>query len=611
ATQTWISAGTVITTDRTIKNISGSQITLDAPLTDSFDTNYLGTPAGTMSHYTWSGRISQAGLEHLRIEAPPVASGYSSISMDNVIDSWVRDVAIQDGANCVSLSKDCKRMTVDNVVITHTVVQTASAAPSDFATTGTQILLNQCHSYGTGSWPYVMHTTGTGPIVLLNCSSTQDRGVAPHQRWCTGILADNCQFPNAQSKDDKEGIAYGNHGTDGSGHGWTTGWSVGWNVTSPYLLADAAPGTENWCIGGVGAMGSSSDPHGIYESLGSHVSLGETGSLYLEQLRERLGYQALVNIGYGSYISADPPSREVNVGGANTTYAVTVSTNTGFSGVVSLGVSGLPPDATANFNPLALTNAGISTLTVTTAPTTPPGNYNLTVTATNGGQGIAASISLVVVRPPSDLRWLGTFDDVWDSGGTSNWFNLNPGVADRFYDGDNVLLDDTPGVKTNVVIATGATVEPAAMTNNSSLNNFTISGAGAIGGSTRLAKLGTSRLTLNTANSFAGDVIIGGGTLTVGNAGALGNTDGTTVVTNGGTLDVNGFNLTGEEVTVSGPGAGNGGAIVNNGSAQTSALRVLTLAGNATFGGTGRWDVRNSGGAASLNTVPANSPFNI
>jgi len=43
---------------------------------------------------------------------------------------------------------------------------------------------------------------------------------------------------------------------------------------------------------------STSQPPGIYESLGAKVDLGETDSLYLEQLRERLGDKALINIGY-------------------------------------------------------------------------------------------------------------------------------------------------------------------------------------------------------------------------------------------------------------------------------------------------------------------------
>ena len=76
----------------------------------------------------------------------------------------------------------------------------------------------------------------------------------------------------------------------------------------PVLPLSAAHGTEgprklavideNWCIGCTGTKVSTSQPPGIYESLGAKVDLGETDSLYLEQLRERLGDKALINIGY-------------------------------------------------------------------------------------------------------------------------------------------------------------------------------------------------------------------------------------------------------------------------------------------------------------------------
>jgi hypothetical protein len=168
--ETWISPGNVIKTDRSIAQISGNQITLDAPLTDSFDSKYLGNPAGTIANYAWTGRISQVGLEHLNIQQPAVANGYGSVNMNNIIDSWLCDVAIQDGVNCVWLNNNTKRITVDTVTVSHTVPQTNSAGPSDFSCTGTQVLFNQCQSYGTRSWPFATGSTGTGPIVLLNFS---------------------------------------------------------------------------------------------------------------------------------------------------------------------------------------------------------------------------------------------------------------------------------------------------------------------------------------------------------------------------------------------------------------------------------------------------------
>jgi hypothetical protein len=415
ATQTWISVGSTIKTDRTIKQVSGNHITLDAPLTDSFDSVYLGTPVGTMSHYSWSGRISQVGLEHLQIVAPPVASGYSAVSLDDIIDSWVRDVTIQDGVNNVDVSGSGRRVTVDSVVITHTVVQTASAAPADFACTGSQVLFNKCQSFGTGSWPFITRSEGTGPIVFLNCFTSQDRGVAPHERWTTGILADNCQMPHAQSSGSKEGIAYGNRGTDGSGHGWTTGWSVGWNVTSPYLLADAAPGSENWCIGCVGAKGSSSDPHGIYESLGTKVDLGQTGSLYLEQLRERLGNQALANIGYGDPVTVSvTPAQQAVLPGNSVSYSVSVTSSNAFTNTVFFGATNLPIGVSASFSPATITGPGATTLTLFASNGAPYTlkSFSVTAVASNFNASASASIFvgdfLISASPASQIAVHGT-----------------------------------------------------------------------------------------------------------------------------------------------------------------------------------------------------------
>lgn len=70
---------------------------------------------------------------------------------------------------------------------------------------------------------------------------------------------------------------------------------MAWNVTLPYLLVEQPPGAMNWCIG---CMGKQTElkgiRNGIFDSPGKPVA---PASLYLEQLRERLGEAA--NIGYG------------------------------------------------------------------------------------------------------------------------------------------------------------------------------------------------------------------------------------------------------------------------------------------------------------------------
>jgi len=133
----------------------------------------------------------------------------------------------------------------------------------------------------------------TGPIVVLNFKADH-AGVSPHQRWATGLLVDGAKLENTTAR--KQGIAFSNRNTAGSGHGWDIGWAVAWNVMSPYLLVQQPPGAMNWCIGCIGeAVTASNLPSGIFDSAGTPVV---PASLYLEQLRERLGDAAVANIGY-------------------------------------------------------------------------------------------------------------------------------------------------------------------------------------------------------------------------------------------------------------------------------------------------------------------------
>jgi hypothetical protein len=92
-------------------------------------------------------------------------------------------------------------------------------------------------------------------------------------------------------------------------------------------------------------------------------------------------------------IGATPSSQTVSRGGA-TTYTVTVTPVNGFSGSVSLSVSGVPFKGTAAFSPNPTTST--STLTVTTWKKTTTGTYTLTITGTSGGLSHSTTVQLVV-----------------------------------------------------------------------------------------------------------------------------------------------------------------------------------------------------------------------
>jgi len=345
--------------------------------------------------------------------APAGTTVYSAVTMNNIIDGWIQDVVGQETQNAFNVDKNAKQVTVDHVINNVSVIQTQTARTADFSITGTEILVNQCQSNGTGDWPLVTSAIGTGPIAILNFTSTENGGISPHQRWTTGILADNGSLPNAPSG--APGISYRDRGTDGSGHGWTSGWSVAWNVTTPDLLVQQPPGTENWCIGCIGTEVSASEPggngtllpNGIFDSTGTMVT---PSSLYLAQLCERLGAAALANIGYGSSfcvtpppdfsLSASPSSQAVTAGGS-TSYTASVSPSNGFNSTVNLSVSGVPSGATGSFNPASISGgSGSSTLSVGTALSTPAGTYTLTATGASGTLSHNATVTLVVNPPP-------------------------------------------------------------------------------------------------------------------------------------------------------------------------------------------------------------------
>jgi autotransporter-associated beta strand protein len=109
-----------------------------------------------------------------------------------------------------------------------------------------------------------------------------------------------------------------------------------------------------------------------------------------------------------------------------------------------------------------------------------------------------------------------------------------------------------------------------------------------------IIKSNANLMILSAANGgYSGDITAVGGTIRPGTATSLGNAAGSTVIGAGATLDINAQNLADEPVVAAGSGVGGNGAIVNaSGTGQNNALRFVTLAGDTTIGGVGRWDIR-------------------
>jgi fibronectin-binding autotransporter adhesin len=133
-------------------------------------------------------------------------------------------------------------------------------------------------------------------------------------------------------------------------------------------------------------------------------------------------------------------------------------------------------------------------------------------------------------------------------------------------------------------------------------DNFTATNV--IDGVGDLVKVGAGILTLAGANPYAGPTVITAGTLRVTNAAggnsSLGSlTGGMVVVASGAALDLSGsptaqaLNFGGKQFRIAGAGPDGSGAIVNFGVSQFNALQQVALTGNATVGGSQRFDIRS------------------
>src|SRR5207244_483585 len=106
-----------------------------------------------------------------------------------------------------------------------------------------------------------------------------------------------------------------------------------------------------------------------------------------------------------SFTLAASPSSQTVLQGGSTSYGVTINPTGGFTGQVTLSVSGLPGGSSGSFSPNPATAS--STLAVTTSASTPAGAYTLTITGDGGSQTHTTTVALVVNAPVSPDFMLG------------------------------------------------------------------------------------------------------------------------------------------------------------------------------------------------------------
>ena len=305
----WING--ILTARRVVTAVRGNAVTFQIALMDSYDSKFLSTEHFTVQPVAVSGQVNEVGVEDLRIVAPAVTVGFHdahtiAMEINAAADSWVRNVAMIDTTEGVRMDFNSERITLTRVGVEQSKTVTSSAKPFHFDINGTQVLVDRATGTGDSVFYFATGPRQQGPVVILNSIFHGNGNLEPHRNWSTGLLVDNCSVPDS-------GIHLVNRGNMSTGQGWAIGWGVVWNSTAGNFVIQQAPGTITWAMGNRGPLKSEGVPDGnggrvhgtplpsgLIESQDKPVT---PQSLYLSQLAERLGPDALKNIGY---TTADP-----------------------------------------------------------------------------------------------------------------------------------------------------------------------------------------------------------------------------------------------------------------------------------------------------------------
>lgn len=266
--------------DRKIIAINGSTITLDVPLTTALDAKFGGA---TVTKYKWNGRISNAGVENLKLESDyhkeNVKDEYhrwTAISLENVENAWVRQVVFEHFAGtAVNVLESAKKITVEDCKSLAPISEIGGERRYTFLTMGQQTLFQRLYSE-YGYHDFAVGFCAPGPNVFVQCQSYLPFSFSGTiDSWASGVLFDVVNI-------DGQALSYLNRGQDGQGAGWSAANSVFWQCSAARVDNYQPPTAQNWAFGTWAQFSG----NGYWDMSNEQI---QPRSLYYAQLKDRVG----------------------------------------------------------------------------------------------------------------------------------------------------------------------------------------------------------------------------------------------------------------------------------------------------------------------------------
>jgi autotransporter-associated beta strand protein len=362
----------------------------------------------------------------------------------------------------------------------------------------TDSLSLQPHTNSGGNTFNVGSLTGTSATAVLG------GGSAGSPTWVIGGLNTSTTFP---------GQITGNAIVTKTGSGTLT--LTGSSSYTGATNVNAGTLQMNGTLGATAVTVASGATLGVNGSIGGLVTVNSGGYLYLGNSTTAgvvgtLTGTAGFTLAGGGTIVFDLSSSPTGTNDQITLNSAT-SSNLTFSGTTNFKVNltdGSLGAGTYNLINGNATQQGSTTLNLILPVPAGTTRQSINLARPSGGTK-PGYLNLIVTGTAGSLVWTGANGAVWDLNTTAN--NFSGSSPTTFYNLDGVTFDDTSSI--GAITLTG-TLSPGVITFNNNNTAYTFSGSGLIGGGTQIIKNGTGTVTFSNTplNTFTGNITLNAGT---------------------------------------------------------------------------------------------------
>jgi hypothetical protein len=279
----WSPGSIEIVYHRRIASISGTTVTIDAPVYNHLNRSLT---QSYMTRISWS-YITRAAVESLRIDIVTAGGtdenhAWNGILVQGAQDSWIRNItALHFGFAAVSVTRSSHTTVEDSDGLDPVGVRTGGRFYNfQVGHHGQLVLFKNCratngrHGFISSGGP-----DASGIVFYRSTSSLQGDNEAGHMKWTQGVLFDN--FGGGTS------VKLINRGNMGTSHGWGAAHSTAWQIGATMFI-QKPPTAQNYGISTTGSFSTSYPQPGPAGHTEMKSAPLVPSSLYEAQLCDRL-----------------------------------------------------------------------------------------------------------------------------------------------------------------------------------------------------------------------------------------------------------------------------------------------------------------------------------